>query len=253
MSPNWLKFNSGNNEGMTPHFDDPIGRAVFDFHFNAVNQPIVVHSEDFDDDTIDTGYLFRTHRQMPALEKKALSLCSGAILDVGACAGAHSVYLQNKGFEVTSIETSELCCEVLKSRNLRNVIHQDIFKFNNRKFDTILLLMNGTGIAGSLSGLEVMLHQLKTILNPGGQILIDSSDLIYLFEQEDGEALIDISADAYYGQLTFQTEYKNWISKPFPWLYVDLSNLENAVEKNQLKIKKVFKGEHYDYLAQITF
>lgn len=237
---------------MTSHFDDPIGRAVFDYHFNAVDQPIVVHSDDFDDDTIDNGYLFRTYKQMPALEKKAMSLCSGSILDVGACAGTHSVYLQNKGFEVTSVETSALCCEVLESRNLRNVVHQDIFKFSNQKFDTILMLMNGTGIAGTLDGLDILLHHLKTLLNPEGQILIDSSDLIYLFEQEDGSAMMDITANTYYGQLIFQTEYKGWISQPFPWLYADLSNLENAVEKNQLRIKKVFKGQHYDYLAQVT-
>lgn len=238
---------------MTPPFDDPIGRAVYDYHFHAVNQPIIVHSDDFDDDFIDTKYLFRTYKQMPAPEKKALALCSGTILDVGACAGAHSVYLQEKGFEVTSLETSALCCEVLKSRNLQKVIQQDIFRFSNQKFDTILLLMNGTGIAGTLNGLEVLLHHLKTLLNSGGQILIDSSDLIYLFEEEDGSALIDISADRYYGELTFQTEYRNWKSEPFSWLYVDLNNLENAIEKNQLKLDKVFKGQHYDYLARITF
>jgi len=236
---------------MPLHFDDPIGRAVFDYHFNTVDQPIVVHSDDFDDDTIETAYLFRSYKKMPALEKKAMSLCSGTILDVGACAGAHSVYLQGKGFDVTSLETSTLCCEVLKNRNLRNVIQQDIFKFNNQTFDTILLLMNGTGIAGTLSGLEVLLHHLKTLLNPGGQILIDSSDLIYLFEQEDGSALIDISADKYYGELMFKTEYQNWISQPFPWLYVDLSNLQNVLDKNQLQLNKVFKGQHFDYLARI--
>jgi len=241
------------NESMSPHFDDPIGRAVYDFHYHSINQPIIVHSDDFDDDTIDTSYLFRMYKQMPALEKKAMSLCSGTILDVGACAGAHSVYLQKKGFEVTALETSALCCEVLKDRNIEKTVQQDIFKFNGQTFDTILLLMNGTGIAGSLSGLEVLLHHLKTLLNPGGQILIDSSDLIYLFEEEDGSALIDISASKYYGELTFQTEYKNWVSQPFSWLYADLNNLENAIEKNQLKLKKVFKGQHYDYLAQITF
>jgi hypothetical protein len=111
--------------------------------------------------------------------------------------------------------------------------------------------MNGTGIAGSISRLEVLLHHLKTLLNPEGQILIDSSDLIYLFEQEDGSALIDISAEKYYGELTFQTEYKTWISQPFPWLYIDSNNLENAIEKNGLKMKKVIKGQHYNYLAQI--
>lgn len=237
---------------MIQQFDDPIGRAVYDYQFNSINEPVIVHADDFDDDTIETSYLFRTYRQMPALEKKALSLCRGTILDVGACAGAHSVYLHEKGFDVTSIETSALCCQVLQSRNLKNVVNQDIFRFNSQKFDTILLLMNGTGIAGTLDGLDVLLHHLKSLLNPEGQILIDSSDLIYLFEEEDGAALINISDNNYYGQLTFQTEYKGWVSQPFPWLYVDLSNLENAVEKNDLKIKKVFKGQHYDYLAQIT-
>jgi len=237
---------------MAELFDDPIGRAVYDFHFNSVNQPIIVHSEDFDDDTIETSYLFRTYRLMPAIEKKAMTLCKGSILDVGACAGAHSIYLQSKGFEVTALETSALSCQVLKNRNIVNVIQQDIFKFANQKFDTILLLMNGTGIAGTLAGLDILFHHLSTLLNPEGQILIDSSDLIYLYEQEDGSAVLDISAENYYGELVFQAQYKSWISQPFPWLYVDLNNLEHAVEKNQLKLNKVFKGQHYDYLAQIT-
>jgi SAM-dependent methyltransferase len=237
---------------MTLLFDDPIGRAVSDYHFHSINLPIVVHSDDFDDDAIETSYLFRTYKQMPDIEKKAMKLCRGTILDVGACAGAHSVYLHKKGFDVTSLETSALCCEVLRDKKLSNVIQEDIFKFKDQKFDTILLLMNGTGIAGSLGGLEVLLHHLKTLLNPEGQILIDSSDLIYLFEQEDGSALIELSSDRYYGELSFQTEYKDWISHPFPWLYVDLNNLAYATEKNHLKLDKVFKGQHYDYLARIT-
>ncbi len=238
---------------MTSHFDDPIGRAVHDFHFHAINEPIIVHSDDFDDDTIDTPYLFRSYKQMPVLEQKAMDLCAGTILDIGACAGAHSVYLQEKGFDVTALEISVLCCEVLKNRNVANVMCEDIFKFHARKYDTILLLMNGTGIAGTLKGLEVLFHHLRSLLNPEGQILIDSSDLIYLFQEEDGSALIDISSDKYYGELVFQTQYKNWISEPFPWLYVDADNLEYIVEKNFLKVNHVIKGQHYDYLAQITF
>ena len=238
---------------MSVLFDDPMGRAVYDYHFNAVNQPILVHSNDFDDDTIDTGYLFRSYKEMPALEKKALSLCKGSVLDVGACAGAHSLFLQKKGFEVTALEVSSLCCEVLKARNIRQVVNQDIMQFNSQKFDTILLLMNGTGIAGTLAGLDILLHHLRSLLLPEGQILIDSSDLIYLYEQEDGSALIDINADNYYGELVFQTEYKGYISQPFPWLYVDINNLEGALEKNQLKLSNIYKGQHYDYLARITF
>ena len=231
---------------------DPIGRAVYDYYLNSVNEPVIVHSEDFDDDEIDTSYMFRSYAKMPALEKKALKLCRGNILDVGACAGAHSVYLQNNGFEVTALEISELCCKVLEGRGVKQVLNQDIFKLVDRKFDTILLLMNVTGIAGTLAGLDVLLYQLKTLLNENGQILIDSSDLIFLYQEEDGSALIDVSSDKYYGEMTFQTEYKSWISEPFGWLYVDSENLEAAVEKNKLKIKEIFRGSHYDYLAQIV-
>lgn len=238
---------------MSVLFDDPMGRAVYDFHFNAIDQPIVVHSDDFDDDTINTPYLFRSYQQMQALEKKALSLCKGSILDVGACAGPHAIYLQEKGLEVTALEISPLCCEVLRSRNIHNVVQQNILQYKDQKFDTILLLMNGTGIAGTLAGLDVLLNHLSTLLKPEGQILIDSSDLIYLYEQEDGSAVIDINAQNYYGELIFQTEYKSWISQPFPWLYVDLNNLQDAIEKNGLKLSKVYKGLHYDYLARITF
>lgn len=238
---------------MSVLFDDPMGRAVYDYHFNSINQPIIVHSADFDDDTIDPKYLFRTYKEMPALEKKALNLCKGTVLDVGACAGSHSLYLQEKGFDVTALEISALCCEVLKSRNIHKVIQQDVFKFNDQKFDTILLLMNGTGIAGTLAGLDILFHQLRSLLNPSGQILIDSSDLIYLYEQEDGSAVIDLNADNYYGELMFQTEYNNFASQSFPWLYVDLNNLEHALEKNDLKLSNVYKGQHYDYLARITF
>lgn len=241
-----------NQSGMITSFDDPIGRAVHDYHFNSVNEPIVVHCDDFDDDTIEPSYLFRSYNQMPALEKKAMSLCRGTILDVGACAGAHSVYLQGKGFDVTAIESSASCCEVLRDRKISKVVCENIYQFNGQKFDTILLLMNGTGIGGTLKGLEVLFHHLYTLLNPEGQILVDSSDLIYLFEEEDGSALIDISSDNYYGELVFSTEYKDQISKPFPWLYVDLNNLQYIAGKNFLTVSNVFKGQHYDYLARLT-
>lgn len=237
---------------MTTSYDDPIGKAVYDYHFNSANDPIVVHCDDFDDDIIEPSYLFRSYIQMPVLERKAMSLCRGSVLDVGACAGAHSVYLQNKGFDVTALESSTLCCEVLRSRKIKRVICEDIYQFKDQQYDTILLLMNGTGIGGTLKGLEILFHHLRTLMKPDGQILIDSSDLIYLFQEEDGSALIDISADNYYGELIFRTQYKNRESNSFPWLYVDLNNLQYIAEKNFLKVSNLFNGQHYDYLVRLT-
>ncbi len=231
--------------------DDPLAQGVYNYHFYKKNIPIKIHSQDFDVDEVLPSYFFRSEKEMPTLERKALELCHGKVLDVGACAGCHSLPLLNRNCNVTALEKSPLCIEILKDRGIGNVIQQDIFEYVNEKFDTILLLMNGAGIAGSLKGLDRFLIKLKDLLLSGGQILIDSSDLIYLYTDDDGSAMIDINAEHYYGELVYQTEYKNQKGKEFPWLYVDQNLLALKADQNGLLVDQVYQGEHHDYLARL--
>ncbi len=212
---------------------------------------MTIYADGFDPDLVNPSYFFRSFKQMPKLERLALEKAQGKILDVGACAGCHSVYLQEKGFEVTALEQSALCCQVLKDRKLKTVVHQDLFQFASQKFDTILLLMNGTGIAGTLQNFNPFLLHLKKLLNPGGQILIDSSDLIYLYMEEDGSALVNLNASDYYGELTYQTEYNGSRGNKFPWLYLDRDNLAKEAKNAGLKIETFDHGNHFDYLATL--
>jgi len=232
--------------------EDPIALGVFNYHYHRDNSPIYIHSENFDTDEVLPSYFFRDYKQMPGLEQKALDLANGRVLDVGACAGSHALYLQQKGLEVTALERSALCCQVMKDRGIADVCQTDFFQFEDEKFDTILLLMNGTGIAGTLSRLDLLLQKLGNLLQPGGQILIDSSDLIFLYTDDDGSAVIDLAAESYYGELCFQTEYKGQKSREFPWLYVDPDLLKERARRNKLQVKQLVKGNHFDYLAQIT-
>lgn len=232
---------------------DPISDGVFNYHFHSDNTPIYIHSDGFDTDEVLPSYFFRNYSQMPRLEQKALGLAKGRILDVGACAGCHSLYLQNEGLDVEALERAPLCVQVMQDRGIRQIIQKDFFQLNGERYDTILLLMNGTGIAGTLTKLDLLLKKLKSLLTPNGQILIDSSDLIFLFTEEDGSAVIDIASEKYYGELIFQTEYKNKKSREFPWLYVDPDLLKEKVAKNNLRVTDVYKGDHFDYLAKITF
>ncbi len=231
---------------------DPLGQAIHDFFSTKTDRPVIIHSEDFDDDQIMPSYFFRDYKNMPILEKKALKLCRGKILDVGACAGSHALWLQEKGFDVTALELSEKCCQTMYRRGINNVVHRDIFDYRQDTFDTILLLMNGTGIAGTLSRLPDLFVHLKSLLQPDGQILIDSSDLIYLYEEDDGTAIIDLNTGRYYGELHYQFEYEGIKGKPFPWLYADIASMQNIIVANQLEIRQLIKGEHYDYLVQVT-
>lgn len=232
---------------------DLFGKAMYDFQTNNSPEDIITETSISDEDEMSVKYLFRSYDEMPKIEQKALQLTIGKTLDVGCGAGSHSLSLQNdRNLDVTSIDISEKAIETCKLRGLKNVIVQNILDFEGTKFDTILLLMNGTGIFGKLENCNKYLLKLKSLLNPGGQILIDSSDIIYMFdEDEDGGKWIP-SETEYYGELTFTISYKGEKEEPFDWLYLDYNTLQNAAIANGLKCELIMEGEHYDYLAKLS-
>lgn len=230
---------------------DPMGAAIYDFHKNGNADVLRVFSSQFEEDEIPVADLFREYDGMPELERIALDEASGEILDVGAGSGCHSVALMKMGKSAVAIDISPLSVEVMKERGvdaLQVNLYDESF---DRKFDTVLMLMNGTGIIGNLDNMPVFFERMKQLLKPGGSILIDSSDLRYLFEEEDGSLMIDL-ADDYYGQLDYQMQYKDVHGDPFDWLYVDFDTLAFYAEESGFDAELLAEGEHYDYLAKLT-
>jgi hypothetical protein len=230
---------------------DPIGTALYNYHFSGDSATIHVDSNYTEDEEIDPAWFFRTYPEMPELEKVAVDLCRGIILDVGAGAGCHALELQNRGLRVWALEQSRLACRVMKDRGILNLIQEDLFTFNEGRYDTIILLMNGAGIAGTLSGLKKLLLHLKALLQVNGQIILDSSDINYLFEEEDGSVWIDLANDQYYGEMIYTVKYKAH-TKTFPWLFVDFETLSVVALAAGLKAEKVTDGESNDFLARLT-
>lgn len=240
------------NETTIDAAHDPMGSAISDYYKNRRAAHLRVLSSMFEEDEMPVAHLFRSEQEMPQLEKRALTLVRGRVLDVGAGAGCHALALQENGFEVKAIDVSPLSCDVMKARGIEDVECVNLFDTQlQSKFDTILLLMNGTGIAGKLSRLPLLLNRLKELMAEGAQILIDSSDLKYIYENEDGSMDIDLGGN-YYGEVDYQMVYKNVKGDSFDWLYVDSTLLTASCEQCGLKCEIIEKGEHYDYLAQIT-
>lgn len=235
---------------------DLFGKAILDFQTHNSPEDLITETSISDEDEMSVAYLFRSYNEMPNLEQKALQISRGKILDVGCGAGSHSLYLQNEqNLNVHSIDISPNAIEACRLRGLKNAQVQNILEMNadnpENKFDTILLLMNGTGIFGTLKGTSKFLQKLKSLLNPNGQILIDSSDIIYMFDNdEDGGKWIP--SKGYYGELTFTVRYKNEKEDQFPWLYLDYNTLQNAAFANGLRSELILEGEHYDYLAKLS-
>ena len=230
---------------------DLFGKAMLDFHTNNSPSALITETNISEQDEMSVAYLFRSYTEMPILEQKALQLSNGKILDVGCGAGSHGLYLQNeKNLQVTAIDISENAIKTCQLRGLNNAKVQNILDLENQNFDTILLLMNGTGIFGTLNEIPKFFQKLKRLLNPNGQILIDSSDIIYMFDDNE-EGGKWIPGDKYYGELTFTISYKNQTETPFPWLYLDYNTLQNAAFANGLRCELIMEGEHFDYLAKL--
>lgn len=232
---------------------DLFGKAILDYQTNNSPEDIITETSISEEDEMSVAYLFRSYKQMPKTEQKALSLCKGRVLDVGCGAGSHSLYLQNdKKLDVTAIDISANAIEACKLRGINDCRTINVLELDNEKYDTIILLMNGTGIFGKLRNITQYLEKLKSLLNPGGQILIDSSDIIYMFdEDEDGGKWIPTDTD-YYGELTFSIAYKGEKEEQFDWLYIDYNTMQNAAHANGLNCELISEGEHFDYLAKLS-
>jgi SAM-dependent methyltransferase len=229
---------------------DVFGTAILDFQ-NGEKGIIKTHSSLAGWDELPVSYLFRSFDEMPEIEKIALKSSQGTVLDLGCGAGAHSVYLQSQGLDVFPVDISQGAVEACRKQGLNKAQVLNFWQIDQGGFDTILALMNGAGICGRLDKVPQMLTHLKSLLAPKGQIFLDSSDIIYMYEDENGE--YDLSdMDHYYGEVTFNMKYKNEVSGPFPWLYLDFQNLKLQAENLNLNCECLVKGEHYDYLARIT-
>lgn len=239
------------NTLILPENKDPMGTAIYDFFKYGKAARLRVFSSQFDEDEIPVATLFRSYNEMPPIEQTALRLSTGKILDVGAGSGCHTLALREMGKDATAIDISPLSVKVMKERGL-NAMPVNLFDpLFCKSFDTILMLMNGSGIIGKLEHLGDFFQRMKLLLRHGGCVLMDSSDLKYLFEEEDGSYLIDLAGD-YYGEIDFRMQYKQVKGDTFDWLYIDFDTLSLYAAQYGFKAEMVEEGSHYAYLAKLT-
>lgn len=227
--------------------NDVYGKALSDFHHDGkLKWPLQLHSSYGDTDEMPIDVFFREEEYFSELELIALTLCDGSILDVGAGAGAHALYLQKHGHNVTALEISNTASDIMRMRGVESVITQDFFMLRHQQYDTLLLLMNGIGLAGSLDGFRRFLSQAKTLLSDRGQLLFDTSDISYLYDDYDVE-----KPKGYFGEIVFQYAYGGCMGEPFPWLYLDQQTLIRIAREEGWVVQILFEDEHDQYLVRM--
>lgn len=226
---------------------DPLGAMLLAYMSGDRGAFLEVDSTSLEMSTMEASLMFREYSRMSELERSALDLCCGRTLDVGAGSGCHSLYLQQQGIDVEAVDVSPGCVQVMRARGVRKARHRNLFSVTGMKYDTILMLMNGLGICGTLSGLEYFMRHVQTLLADGGQILADTTDLAPLYELSEVKAMPDV----YYGETEFVMRYEDRVSDPFPWLYVDFSTLSAIAGGYGLQCEQLLAGEDGQYLVRI--
>lgn len=224
---------------------DIYGKFLKDYLAKDRSNIILLHNNYAEAEEMPAEIFFRKEYELSDLELFALRTCSGKVLDIGAGAGAISLALQRRGFDVTALEISEGAVDVLHRRGIKKIIHEDIFKFEDQKFDTLLLLMNGIGFCQYVNEVEIFLKHAKKLLNPEGQIIFDSSDVAYLYQSEKYED------DGYYGEIDYQYEYKGEKGDWFTWLYIDRELMKDIAENCGYTMEVIFDDGQDQYLAKL--
>lgn len=225
--------------------EDVFGQAMLDFHQKVFKPPLKLHTEYGPPETVAIEHFFAEEDKFSDLEFFALDQAKGKILDIGAASGRHALHLQNQGKTVTALDFSSKCGIIMKEAGIKNVVTEDIYQHKGGSYNTIIMLMNGIGIAGNIAGLKRLLTHLKSILAPGGQILLDSTDVSYIYEN------FQLPPSAYFGELKFQYEYKGKLGNSINWLYIEQEKLTKIAKELGWLCQVIFEDETDAYLARL--
>ena len=224
---------------------DVFGKALVDFYQFGQTEKLWLHNNYGMPEDMPVEVFFRSGEDISELDDYALRLCRGKILDIGAGVGAHSLLLQSNGQDVTALEISAKACEIMKKRGLKKVINGNIFS-DQQQYETLLLLMNGIGLCGDIDGLNKLLPHLKKFLLKRGQIILDSSDISYLYTRDN------FPVHNYFGEISYQYEYQADKGDWFKWLYIDFERLNSIAQEHGFLCELMFEDEMDQYLARLT-
>ena len=231
----------------------PHAAAMQAYHCGKHDAVLVVY-DDFERDEVPVSYFFRGPDQFPPLERLALELCRGRVLDVGAGSGCHSLALQERGLEVTAIEILPSMVRILRERGVRDARAATWMDLEAEPFDTVLMMMNGLGLTETLAGLRRFFSEARRLVRRGGQVLADSTDVRARLDVEAGRTGALERADGrYVGELHFQIEYEGQKGDLFPQLYVDANTLIRYARQEEWGCEIVRDPDEYgNYLARLT-
>lgn len=224
---------------------DILGSAMQSYFLRNDDTPVRVFINKNEEPEMFPSIFFRPYKNMLKYERIALKESRGKVLDLGCGAGCHALYLQGKGCDVTAVEISKKSVKVAQKRGVVNLINEDWRNLSLKNFDTVLVLMNGMGLAESPAELKMMFRKLKSFLRKSGCVLIDSTDVTY------AKADWPMLDTEYFGKVQFELKYKGK-TQCFPWLFVDFDTAVQTAKSVKLNVEVLERARNGHFLLKLS-
>lgn len=241
---------------LRPAYDDPwqpLGDALRAIHDGDDDAGLVVRSTLWQTETVSAREYYRPAGQpLPALERRALELCRGRVLDAGAGAGRHALELQHAGLSVVALDINPTAVAVMADRGVADPRLGDLMQHDGGPYDTVLMLQNGIGVVGDLAGLGRLLERLPGLLSDGGRLLLDSADLRATLGREGTDPDAVVEPGGYLGEVRFRLEFEGRRGPWYPWLFVDFRTLALLAGAAGLTARCLQQGDRGSYLAAVA-
>lgn len=222
---------------------DPFGQALLAYWRGNKSTLLIHEFKSGKKLSLPVSVFFRSVKDFFPTER-ALKYCKGRILVVGAGTGVHALELERQGHEVTAIEVCSQAVQIMKERGVRDIRQQDFFKFEGELYNTILILGHNIGICETIDGIKTVLHRCKLLLEPGGQLLVNSVDESVSSEAENNQG--------YPGELEFRLGYEGNFGPWMRWLHVDFDTLASQALDCGWFTTKLVETEEGGFLARLS-
>lgn len=231
---------------------DAYGHEVLDCLRPSVYE-IVERDDGYFDAHLANGYL-SPHADWASSEQEAMRYVRGRVLDVGCGAARHSLYLQEKGFDVTGIDVSPLAIEVCRERGLRHALVLSVSGVSARlgTFDTILMMGNNFGLFTSAERAKRLLRRFHRMTTREARIVVQARDpyetdnvLHLAYHRRNWER------GRMGGQLRIRVRYQTYVSPWFDYLLVSRPEMERVLEGTGWRAQRYLGVGDPSYIAII--
>jgi len=237
-----------------PPEEDAYGQEMWAYYNGERSFEIVERDDGYIDIGPETSVYFSSYEDWSPHEKKAMEFVKGRVLDVGCGAGRHSLYLQEKGFDVLGIDISPLAIKVCKLRGLRKaeVMAIEDLKFKPESFDTIIMMGNNFGLFGCFKKARRLLKRFHKMTSKNALIIAETRDPYktknpahleyHEFNRKRGRMS---------GQLRIRIRFRRYATRWFDYLMVSKDEMNEILKGTGWRVKEFIDSGGPSYIAII--